>query len=495
MNYRSVLQYLAEIEGLGIKLALQNISQVLEALGNPQRKFASILITGTNGKGSVGSMLASILREAGKQTGFYTSPHLIRHEERIAIGGNPISEEQFSCALTRVRNAIDRLMERKELTAHPTHFEVMTAAAFDQFAEVGVEMAVLEVGMGGRLDATVLARPRLSIITNVSLEHTSFLGDTVAAIAREKVGILPQGGTLLTASREPEAVEVFRKAAAEKRAGIHELDNYLEVSTSAPGGQVAPGAAPRSSGSTPDVLSIRAENAVSRSSPESGKHAAHLADAVPASGYIPAILTIKTPRRKLANFRVSLPGEYQKRNTLLAIAAADLLDEMGTTITNEAMIRGIRSSHWPGRFQIIEGNPRIILDGAHNPASCQALAQALSASNFNPAETTLVFGIHRTKDYKTMLENILPAANQVILTRGTSPKFRDPYSYAAQARKLTSSDVTPVGTLEEALSEARKVTPSKGTILITGSLYLVGDTMTHLNIDPFPQATPNPVTT
>jgi dihydrofolate synthase/folylpolyglutamate synthase len=451
MTYDEALRYLASLEELGIRLALQNISQVLEALGNPERRTPSLLISGTNGKGSVAATLASILARSGRRTGLYTSPHLVRHEERIVIDGRPISPEEFASALTIVRDAIDDLMKRGRLQAHPTHFETITAAAFHHFASASIDFAVLEVGMGGRLDATVLARPRLSIITNVALEHTAFLGGTIGAIAAEKAGILPEGGLLLTAETQPEALEAFRARARDTGGRLVELGAFARVE---------PGSEDR--------------------------------------------LTVRTARRVHEDLRPSLHGPHQAANAALAVAACDLLEEIGFPIPEEAIRRGVETTTWPGRFQIVERRPRLILDGAHNPAACVALRDALaSLPGAAPGSTTLIFGAMRDKKHLEMMAALFPRARRVLLTRGRSSRFREPHAILPEAIRIASAgdggppgsparsgDVSTIVTVAESVSEALRsaseATPLSGTICVAGSLYLVGETMEILGIEPWP---------
>ena len=443
MTYDEALSYLASLEELGIKLALQNISQVLSALGNPERRYPCVLISGTNGKGSVAAMLRAILSRSGRRTGLYTSPHLIRHEARIVVDDRPVSPGDFAAALTIVRDAIDGLMRRGTLVAQPTHFETITAAAFHHFASAGIEFAVLEVGMGGRLDATVLARPRLSIITNVALEHTAFLGDTIGAIAAEKAGVLPESGILLTAERHPEAIEAFRVRAGDTGGRLIELGAYARVE---------PG--------------------------DEGR------------------LTVRTARRAHEDLRPALRGPHQAANAALAVAACDLLEEIGFPITEEAIRRGLETTIWPGRFQILERRPRLILDGAHNPAACAALRDALiSLPGTSPGETTLIFGVMRDKEHGGMMATLFPRARRIVLTRGRSSRFREPHALLPEARRIVkprtpSAEVSTIVTVAESVSEALRsaseVTPPTGTICVAGSLYLVGETMEILGIEPWP---------
>ncbi|MBI3449608.1 MAG: bifunctional folylpolyglutamate synthase/dihydrofolate synthase [Acidobacteria bacterium] len=440
MTHEEVLAYLHSLEALGIKLALKNVSGLLEALGNPQSAFPSVLVTGTNGKGSVAAMLASILHRAGHRIGLYTSPHLIRHEERIVVDGRPIAAADFDAVVTDVRGTIERLVGSGALQAPPTHFETITAAAFLHFARAKIELAVLEVGMGGRLDATVLARPRLALATNVALEHTAYLGDTIAKIAAEKAGVLLEGGVLLSGERAPEALDAFRRRAEETGGRFVELASYATVEGE-PGGPLA----------------------------------------------------IRTRRREHLGLEVALRGPHQAGNAALAVAACDLLDEMGFTVPAEAIGRGLAEARWPGRFQIVEGSPRVVLDGAHNPAACEALATALAAlPGASPRATTLVFGVLRDKEHVPMMRALFPRAARVVLTRGRAPRFRDPHGLLPEARRIAaefhadrSTIVSAAESIGEALREARGETPASGIVCVAGSLYLVGEAMELLGIEPW----------
>lgn len=434
MRYAEALEYLASIEGLGIKLALRNITSVLEALGSPQSRYPSVLVAGSNGKGSVAAMLASILGRAGYRAGLYTSPHLIRYEERIIVDRAPVTEEEFGEAIGRVRAQVSRLLASGELQAHPTHFETVTAAAFDHFARASIDLAVLEVGMGGRLDATVLAGPSLSIVTSIALEHTRYLGDTIAAIAGEKAGILPRGGLLLVGERDPEALEVFRARAREMEGRLVELDEYARVGTSD--------------------------------------------EAHPA---------VATPSRRLPDLEIGLPGEHQVRNAALAVAACDHLEEAGFSIPDEAVREGLRDPGWPGRFQVLPGRPRVIFDGAHNPAGCRAFRETLASAGASPATTTLLFGALRDKDHAGMLEILAPAAGRLVLTRGVSPRFREPHELAALSGR-EGPDLRVTDTAQEGLEVARELTPGDGVLAVCGSLYLVGDLMRLLGVEPWPSS-------
>lgn len=476
MTRREALDWLASIEGLGIKLGLDNSARLLAALGDPQRAFRSILVGGTNGKGSVAAMIESILAAAGHRTGIYTSPHLTRFEERIGVGGRPVSGEEFSAALGRVREAAVTLVSSRGATAHPTHFEVLTAAAFLIMADRGVELAVLEVGMGGRLDATVLAVPLLSVLTNVSLEHTRFLGSDIASIAREKAGILPEGGRLLAGERHPDALAAFRERAAAVRGRLVELDEWAGLEGTA---DERPGV------SRADAIGVAASEGSRGSGSGDAAHAGAVGDPAGASARAAqGGLTITTGHRRHEGLTLGLRGNHQRRNALLAVAAVDLLDMMGIAVPAEAVRPGLASARWPGRFQDLGGSPRLILDGAHNPAACRVLRETMVSEGLEPEATTLLLGILRDKELGPMLDELLPVAGRIVTTRGLSGRFRDPWALSESVR-ARGIHVEATDGLDEGLRRAREITPAGGTICATGSLYLVGDLMSHLGIDPF----------
>src|ERR1700728_327172 len=324
------------------KFDLAHMRVLLEALDHPERRFPSVLIAGTNGKGSTAATLASILRASGLKTGLYTSPHLVRINERIRVNGEEISDDDFARLHGEVDGVADRLVGQGDLPWHPSFFEMMTAIAFAHFARERVETAILEVGMGGRLDATNVVEPLVSVIADISLDHQKFLGDTVGEIAREKVGIIRRGGVVVTLPQQPEANDVIGNT-------ILDLDAIGVNAT-----QYVPPVSPAS----PEIRVLSREGeAISSQYPLQvmGKQ-----------------ILVQTP----------LVGRHQLRNVALAISAAEELSKQGFAgITPESMERGIRETRWAGRFQVIpahEGWPEIVLDVAHNPAGAWALRSGLS---------------------------------------------------------------------------------------------------------------------
>src|SRR5205814_1171676 len=369
------------------KFDLGHMRVLLAALENPERRFPAVLIAGTNGKGSTAATLASILRASGFRTGLYTSPHLIRINERIQINGEQIADDKFALLHDLVERTAERLVEEGELPWHPSFFEMLTAIAFEHFATSKVEIAVLEVGMGGRLDATNVVEPLLSVITDISLDHQKFLGNTVAEIAREKAGIIRPSGIVVTLPQMPEANDVIGHTILERDArAISAVPFVPPVSPASPqyfGGpkEIGIGHRPRTSdlGTTDHTetaalgdpaLSDRAERG-SRMGPaerSSAKAVAKLLSLYPLQVLGKQIL-VETP----------LVGRHQLRNIALAVAAAEELHNQSFAITAESIERGIRETRWPGRFQILAGTPEIVLDVAHNPAGAWALRSTLSA--------------------------------------------------------------------------------------------------------------------
>ncbi|HKU28606.1 MAG TPA: Mur ligase family protein, partial [Candidatus Sulfotelmatobacter sp.] len=324
------------------KFDLEHMRVLLQALGHPEKKFPSVLIAGTNGKGSTAATLASILRASGLKTGLYTSPHLIRINERIRISSEQIEDDDFARLHGEVDKLAESLVERSELPWHPSFFEMMTAIAFTHFARERVDVAVLEVGMGGRLDATNVVDPLVSVITDISLDHQKYLGNTVSEIAREKAGIIRHGGTVVTLPQQPAANDVIGNAILELDATGISAVAYVPPVSPASTQYVLP------SGKTAEVRSCYPLEVMGRQ------------------------IVVKTP----------LVGRHQLRNLALAIAAADQISKKGLPgITAESIELGIRETAWPGRFQVLESTnqwPEIVLDVAHNPAGAWALRSALS---------------------------------------------------------------------------------------------------------------------
>ncbi len=403
------------------KFSLAEIGVLLSELGDPQRRIRAVLIAGTNGKGSTASTLASILTASGMRTGLYTSPHLARVNERIRIGEAEIADEDFARLFFRVYDLAKRLVEEARLPQLPSFFEVLTALALVYFAEAKVEAAVLEVGMGGRLDATNIVDPILSIVTDISLDHMEWLGSTIAAITREKAGILRRGGTLITLPQHPEANQALGEAAAEL--GVRGVNAALYMPA------IDAGAA-----DSYEVIALG------------------------------ELIRVSSPLR----------GLHQQRNVALAIAAAvELKSAHGFPVTAAGIAEGIRQTRWPGRLERIEKNGvEWILDVAHNPAGAWALRAGVSGLEAKRPRT-LIFSCLRDKPVAEMAQILFPLFEQVILAPIHSARAATMEELEAAAR-ATGSMAVKAGSVRQALTWARE-RGAGGVVVISGSVYLVGE--------------------
>jgi dihydrofolate synthase/folylpolyglutamate synthase len=431
------------------KFDLAHMRVLLGAMEHPERAFPGVLIAGTNGKGSTAATLASILRASGLKTGLYTSPHLVRINERIRVDGEAIGDHDFAHLHGEVDRVAERLVGRGELPWHPSFFEMMTAIAFAHFARERVDIAVLEVGMGGRLDATNVVEPLVSVIADISLDHQKFLGNTVGEIAREKVGIIRPGGVVVTLPQQPEANDVI--------------------------------------GNTILELGARGVSAVQYVPPVSPGSGEYLVPSRESRVPSPETSFYRYPLQVMGKqilVESSLVGRHQLRNVALAIAAAEELSKLGLTgVTAESIERGIRETRWPGRFQVIParaGWPEIVLDVAHNPAGAWALRSALS-EGYDDRPLIFVFGAMRDKAISEMTEILFPLAERVIATRAENPRSASPEEIQ-QASSRTGAQIEPAADVRTALARARAAASPATVVVVTGSIYLVGEAMRVLEV-------------
>ncbi len=443
------------------KFDLAHMRVLLNAMGHPERAFPAVLVAGTNGKGSTAATLASILLASGLKTGLYTSPHLVRINERIRVNGEEISDDDFARLHGEVDRVAGRLIEKAELPWHPSFFEMMTAIAFAHFARERVDIAVLEVGMGGRLDATNVAEPLVSVIADISLDHQKFLGNTVREIAREKVGIIRPGGVVVTLPQQPEANDIIGNTILDLGArGVSAVQYVPPVS---PGSReyLAP------SGEKKPLTSESAEKE------ENAENRTATFSRYPLQVMGKQIL-VESP----------LVGRHQLRNVALTIAAAEELAKAGIPgVTPESIERGIRQTHWPGRFQVVPAAaswPEIVFDVAHNPAGAWALRSALS-ERYEDRPLIFVFGAMRDKAISEMAEILFPLADRVIATRPANPRSASPEEIQ-QAGSRTGAEIEAVGEVEAALDRARAASRPDTLMVITGSIYLVGEAMRILGV-------------
>jgi dihydrofolate synthase/folylpolyglutamate synthase len=463
MSYETAV---AQMYALGHELAqtpshnfdLAHMRVLLAALGHPENGFPAVLVAGTNGKGSTAATLASILQASGLKTGLYTSPHLVRINERIRLNGEAISDDDFTTLHDVVDRTAERLVGEGDLPWHPSFFEMLTAMSFEYFARSRPDMVVLEVGMGGRLDATNVVEPRLSIITDISLDHQKYLGETVAEIAREKAGIIRPGGVVVTLPQLPEANDVIGNAILDSGARAVNAVPYVPP--------VSPGSGQYLVPSTQETASSGARQRYSL---------AVLGQEIVADS--------------------PLVGRHQLRNLALAIAAAEELHNQGIAeITPETIARGLRETQWPGRFQVVPAagdDPEYVLDVAHNPAGAWALRSTLSAAYpdsgngdlGNGREITMVFGVMRDKAMQEITEILFPIAGHVIVTHANNPRAASPDEIRqAAARVAVGIDIEDAEDVVSALERARTIAGAGGLVVVTGSIYIVGEAMRMLGV-------------
>ena len=433
MNYESAVRYLlslgrelaAPTQAATAKFNLENITILLERLGRPDRAFPCVHIAGTNGKGSTAAFLEKILRDAGFRTGLNTSPHLERINERIRISGKEIANQRFSEIFTRIHAVIEELLAEGKLRAHPTYFECVTALAFEAFARERVEFAVIEVGLGGRLDATNVVTPLASIITRIDFDHENYLGHSLREIAGEKAGILKAQVPAVFAPQLPEARHVLLQRAAELRCPMVE---------------------------TGEAYRMEGEET------KDGWARATAVEIASGSSYL------LEPR---------LAGRFQLQNALNAVAAARILQGRSYRVTDEDIVSGIATTEWPGRLERLQTRPDVYLDGAHNPGAARELARFLD-ENFAGRKVFVIFGAMRDKAVDEVTGMLFPRAHEVIFTQPGTPR-------AVSARQLAemagdhARKFAVIEDAEQALESALAKAGPEDAIFITGSLYLVGE--------------------
>jgi len=420
------------------KFDLVHVRVLLQAMDHPERTFPSVLIAGTNGKGSTAATLASILQASGLKTALYTSPHLVRINERIRVNGEEISDDTFAQLHGEVDRTAENLVASGELPWHPSFFEMMTAIAFAHFSREQVQIAVLEVGMGGRLDATNVVDPLLSIITDISLDHQNFLGNTVGDIAREKAGIIRPGGIVVTLPQLPDANDVIGNTVLDLGARGVSAVRYVPPVSPASERYLMPG--------------------IEKNAPQSYRYPMQVMG-------------------KEILVETRLVGRHQLRNVALAIAAAEELhNSRFPQITPASIEQGIRATRWPGRFDVIPphaGLPEVVLDVAHNPAGAWALRSALS-ERYGDRPLIFIFAAMRDKAISEMTEILFPIAESVLATRADNPRSASPEEIQ-QAAHRTGAEIEVANDVTGAIARARVIASPTAVIVITGSIYLVGE--------------------
>jgi dihydrofolate synthase/folylpolyglutamate synthase len=417
-----LLERLYALETFGIKLGLENISRLCASLGHPEQAFTSIHVAGTNGKGSVAAMVHAGLVAAGVRAGRFISPHLVDLSERFVIGSDRVSAGDLERAVDDVLDRADALRTSGTLAVHPTFFEATTAVAFELFRRAQVEIAVIEVGLGGRFDSTNVVRAPIGAITSVGFDHQDLLGDTLEAIAFEKAGIIKPGMTVVTGALPDEARAVITAVARERQAQLVEAANGAGVE-----GELRDGR---------------------------------------------GTVTMVTPEGRYGPITLALRGEHQIRNALVAVRLLEALRRTGVRVPGEAIERGLTEVDWPGRLELIQvqEGPQVLLDAAHNVDGAAALAAYLG--RWHPERPTLVIGVMRDKDVAGIVGALLPMVSSVIATAADTPRALPARDLAARiaaagAEIPVRAEPDPVTAVEDALAAGQ-------TVCVTGSIYLVG---------------------
>ncbi len=418
-SYKESVSWLYSLQRFGIKFGLSKTSNLLKAFGNPHLGQRYIHIAGTNGKGSVGAMLESILMKSGLKVGFYSSPHLVSFTERFRINRELIKKDQADSLIRELKGAISQ----KE---PPTFFEITTAMAFIYFFRNNVDIGIVEVGMGGRLDATNVINPMVSTITNIGLEHQEFLGNTIIDIAKEKGGIIKEGVDLVTAVNQPSVVGLFESLCKKKGAPFWRVGH--------------------------DVLYRRLPS---------------------------GLLGYYGLKDRFKNLEPGLKGRFQYRNAALSLLTLEILKRKGLTTSDEAIRLGLADPIWHGRLEKVSSNPTIILDGAHNPSAMRSLAYSIG-NDFDFEQLILVLGVMEDKDISNILKGILPLANRVIYTRPAYYRAADPHHVMDMAKEFGKAGEVHFS-LSTAIDRARDLADNGDLILITGSLFTVGEAKSCLD--------------
>lgn len=420
--YRKSLDYLYGLEKFGMIFGLTQIQKILNAIGNPHQEIQAIHVGGTNGKGSTAAMMDSILRKEGYRVGLYTSPHLNRFTERIRVNGKEIEEEEVAALTEWMKKEI----ESAGIAPSFTFFDFTTAMALHYFNQKMVDLAIVEVGLGGRLDSTNVVDPLISIITNVAKDHEEYLGKTLLKIAREKAGIIKKGKPLITAATQPQVLRLFSKTCREKRSPYFRVGKEFRY--------------------------VRAGD-----------------DDFDYEG----------PGRKLWNLHVNLRGFHQVVNATTALGAMEVLENQGYRVSTEAMVDGLREVEWPGRLEMVSFSPRVILDGAHNPAGALALKESLE-NEFEYQHLILLVGIMKDKDSRSMLHLLAPLAEHIILTRPHTDRAASPLMLEkalGENGKRTEIEED----LKKAIDRGLSLTHNEDLLCITGSLYTVGEARSYFH--------------
>jgi dihydrofolate synthase/folylpolyglutamate synthase len=414
--YQKSLDYLYGLEKFGMIFGLTQVERILSATGNPHKEIQAIHIGGTNGKGSTAAMMSSILQKEGYRVGLYTSPHLVRFTERIKVNGKEIEEEEVTALTEWMRKEI----ETAGIAAPFTFFDFTTAMALHYFKQKLVDLAVLEVGLGGRLDSTNVVDPLLSVITNVEKDHEEHLGRTILKIAREKAGIIKKGRPLITAVTQPHVLRLFSKVCQENGTPFFRVGKEFRYTRGGDGD-----------------------------------------------------FNYEGLNRKLWSVHLNLKGFHQVINAATAFGAMEVLEDLGYRVSTDAMIDGVKEVEWPGRLEMVSSSPGVILDGAHNPAGALVLKESLE-KEFQFQHLILLIGIMRDKDIRSMLHFLGPLADHIILTRPHTDRATPPLLLKKMLGR-SGKKAEIVEDLNDAIERGLSLVEKEDLLCITGSLYTVGE--------------------
>jgi len=428
-------------QALAEAMGLDPMGRLLEALGHPHRRWPAVHIAGTKGKGSVAAMMEAALRQAGYTTGLYTSPHLVTVRERVRINGQKISPADLISVTKRLQRTIAELEVAND-RRRPTFFEVYTALAFQVFADAAVDVAVIETGLGGRLDATNVVTPMVAVITSIDLDHTDILGTTVEEIAREKAGIIKPGIPVVIARQAPEAYNVLAEQAAEVGAHLSPAPDVAEFGSVSPMPMPEPG----------DDFKPPTERFV-----------------------------LSTDTGPL-EVQCTLAGRHQADNAAVAYEALTTLADDGFAVSRSEFQAALAKLQWPARFQVAAARPWLVIDCAHNPASARTLTSALRR-HLQYEKLTLVVGISADKDVKQILHILCAAADRIIVTQADNSRAMESKQLAALVREQCKHPAAVTTSVPEAVDLAQELTTANDAVCVTGSFFVAGEAMQHLGLE------------
>ncbi len=425
MDYEEAIKYLYDLKIYGMSLGLERIERLLSHLGSPDKKLRAIHVAGTNGKGSVCAMVTSVLQNAGYKVGLFTSPHLLVFEERIQIDGNKISKDGLCTLVDEIKPIAERMV-KDDGFEHPTFFEIACAMAMRYFADEKVDYAVLEVGLGGRLDATNVITPLISVITSISLDHTHVLGTTLEDVAREKAGIIKEGVPVVVGIEQKEIRAIIKDICQKRNARAYFTSEDGEYSISQEGNDFQE-------------------------------------------------FDLKVLDIEHRGLRLSLLGEHQVKNAVIAVMTLELLREQGLNINHHNISKGMALTRWPGRFEKVSESPTIIMDCAHNPAGMRTLSLTMNRVYRNKKKT-IVMGIMGDKDIPCIVKEACGFADRVIVTKPKFERAAEPEIIESEVRKYCQ-EVIVIQDVKEAVKYATSSSSEEEVICIAGSIFNVGEAL------------------